>query len=82
MIGENPLILVGGIRSLEVAEGLLTNEEADFVSMCRPLIREQDLPKKWRKNLSHKADCLSCNRCFWEMGDKGLRCVALEKGEG
>jgi len=82
VIGENPLILVGGIRSLEVAEGLLTNEEADFVSMCRPLIREQDLPKKWRKNLSHKADCLSCNRCFWEMGDKGLRCVALEKGEG
>jgi 2,4-dienoyl-CoA reductase-like NADH-dependent reductase (Old Yellow Enzyme family) len=50
--------------------------------MCRPLIREPDLPKKWRKNLSHKADCISCNRCFWEIRDKGLRCVALEKGEG
>jgi 2,4-dienoyl-CoA reductase-like NADH-dependent reductase (Old Yellow Enzyme family) len=81
VIGENPLILVGGIRSLEVAEGILTNGEADFVSMSRPLIREPDLPKKWRKNLSHKADCISCNRCFSESRDKGLRCVALEKGE-
>ncbi|MFQ6067771.1 MAG: NADH:flavin oxidoreductase [bacterium] len=82
VIGETPLILVGGIRSLEVAEGILRNGEADFVSMSRPLIREPDLPKKWLKNLSNKADCISCNRCFWEMRDKGLRCVTLEKGEG
>jgi 2,4-dienoyl-CoA reductase-like NADH-dependent reductase (Old Yellow Enzyme family) len=82
VIGETPLILVGGIRSLEVAEGTLTKGEADFVSMSRPLIREPDLPKKWRKNLSHKADCISCNRCFLESRDKGLRCFALEKGEG
>lgn len=82
VIGETPLILVGGIRSLEVAEGVLRDGEADFVSMCRPLIREPNLPKKWRENLSHKADCISCNRCFGEMRDKGLRCVALEKGEG
>jgi 2,4-dienoyl-CoA reductase-like NADH-dependent reductase (Old Yellow Enzyme family) len=82
VIGETPLILVGGIRSLEVAEGVLRSGEADFVSMCRPLIRDPDLPKKWRKNLSHRADCISCNRCFLEMRDKGLRCVVLEKGEG
>jgi len=82
VIGDVPLILVGGIRSLEVAEGVLRSGEADFISMCRPLIREPDLPNKWRKNLSNKAECISCNRCFWEMGYKGLRCVALEKGEG
>jgi len=82
VIRGTPLILVGGIRSLEVAESVLRKGEADFVSMCRPLIREPDLPKKWRKNLSDKADCISCNRCFWEMRDKGLHCVALEKSEG
>lgn len=81
VIEETPLILVGGIRSLEVAEGIIRNGEADFISICRPLIREPYLPKKWRKNLTYKAECISCNRCFWEMRDKGLRCVALEKGE-
>lgn len=81
VIGETPLILVGGIRSLEVAERILRDAEADFISICRPLIREPDLPKKWRKNLTYKAECISCNRCFREMRDKGLRCIALEKGE-
>ncbi len=37
-----PLMLVGGIRSYEVAESLVRNG-VDYVSLCRPLIREPDL---------------------------------------
>lgn len=75
---EPPLILNGGIRSFEIAEGIVDKGYADFISMCRPLIREPDLPNKWLKELSEKSDCISCLRCDREMGDKGLRCVVLE----
>jgi 2,4-dienoyl-CoA reductase-like NADH-dependent reductase (Old Yellow Enzyme family) len=35
-----PLILVGGIRSFQVADQLVEDGVADYISMCRPLIRE------------------------------------------
>ncbi|MBW1868443.1 MAG: NADH:flavin oxidoreductase, partial [Deltaproteobacteria bacterium] len=38
-----PLILVGGIRSFSTAESLLDENIADYISMCRPFIREPDL---------------------------------------
>ena len=34
-----PLILVGGIRSFEIARELIENELTDYVSLSRPLIR-------------------------------------------
>jgi len=79
VIGETPLILVGGIRSFEVAEGTVKDRYADFISMSRPFIMEPDLPQKWLNKLSDKSTCTSCNRCDTEMGDKGLRCLLLEK---
>jgi 2,4-dienoyl-CoA reductase-like NADH-dependent reductase (Old Yellow Enzyme family) len=79
VIGETPLILVGGIRSFEVAEGIVKDGYADFISMSRPFIMEPDLPQKWLNKLSYKSTCTSCNRCDTEMSDKGLRCLLLEK---
>ncbi|MCI4625207.1 MAG: NADH:flavin oxidoreductase [Candidatus Magnetoovum sp. WYHC-5] len=58
-----PVILVGGIRSKNVAEAILKNHEADFISMSRPLIREPDLPNKFKES-KEKADCISCNGCM------------------
>ena len=43
-----PLILVGGIRSFEVAEQLVTEGTADYISMSRPFIREPDLINRWQ----------------------------------
>lgn len=79
VIGETPLILVGGIRSFEVAEGIVKDGYADFISMSRPFIMEPDLPQKWLNKLSGKSTCTSCNSCDTEMNDKGLRCLLLEK---
>lgn len=79
VIGETPLIMVGGIRSFEVAEGIVKDGYADFISMSRPFIMEPDLPQKWFNKLSDKSTCTSCNRCETEMSDKGLRCLLLEK---
>ena len=78
VIGETPLILVGGIRSFEVAERTVKDGHADFISISRPFIMEPDLPQKWLNKLSDKSTCTSCNRCDTEMNDKGLRCLLLE----
>jgi len=79
VVGETPLILVGGIRSFEVAEGIVKDGYADFISMSRSFIMEPDLPQKWLNNLSDKSTCTSCNLCETELNDKGLRCFLLEK---
>jgi 2,4-dienoyl-CoA reductase-like NADH-dependent reductase (Old Yellow Enzyme family) len=77
-----PLILVGGIRSLDVIEKILTDGSADFVAMCRPLIREPDLPNKWLRGFGGvTAECVSCNACFDSLGTGGLRCMQKERAE-
>lgn len=77
-----PLILVGGIRSLDVIEKILTEDSADFISMSRPLIREPDLPNKWLKKVGKStADCISCNACYKSLTDGGVRCIQKERTE-
>ncbi|MEN2986199.1 MAG: NADH:flavin oxidoreductase [Thermodesulfovibrionaceae bacterium] len=75
---KTPIILVGGIRSRAVAEDILQKEDADLISLSRPLIREPNLPKKWMKG-KEKADCISCNGCLQFMKLDYVRCVQLEK---
>ena len=75
-----PLLLVGGIRSYETAERLLEDGVADYVSMCRPLIREPDLIRRWSKGDRSKADCVSDNACIWPgVEGKGVHCVHLDQ---
>jgi len=74
-----PLILVGGIRSIQIAEKLVADNVADYVAMSRPLIREPDLIKKWRSGYRGRAACDSDNGCFRAgMDGKGVHCVVLE----
>jgi 2,4-dienoyl-CoA reductase-like NADH-dependent reductase (Old Yellow Enzyme family) len=61
---EVPLILVGGIRSFQVADQLVEDGLADYISMCRPLIREPGLINRWKEGDMAKSACISCNRCF------------------
>jgi 2,4-dienoyl-CoA reductase-like NADH-dependent reductase (Old Yellow Enzyme family) len=75
-----PLILVGGIRSPDVAERLLDAGAADYFSMSRPLIREPDLIKRWQSGDRSPARCLSDNLCFRPgMTGKGIYCVTEER---
>ncbi len=75
-----PLILVGGIKTGTVAERILTEKKADFISMSRPLIREPDLPNKWiNESIDYKAKCISCNSCVMNLNNGGLRCIQEEK---
>ncbi|RJR24480.1 MAG: NADH:flavin oxidoreductase [Desulfobacteraceae bacterium] len=71
-----PVILVGGIRSLGMAEKLVENGYCDFISMCRPFIREPGLIGRWKKGDTRKAACLSDNLCFGPaLAGEGIYCV-------
>jgi 2,4-dienoyl-CoA reductase-like NADH-dependent reductase (Old Yellow Enzyme family) len=75
-----PLILVGGIRSFAVAEELVAGEEADYIAMSRPFIREPELISRWQAGDCRKAECTSDNLCFAPgFKGRGIYCVTLEK---
>ena len=75
-----PIILVGGNRSFQVAEHLVEEEVADYISMSRPFIREPDLINRWKSGDLSKATCVSDNMCFGaaQKGD-GIYCVTEER---
>jgi 2,4-dienoyl-CoA reductase-like NADH-dependent reductase (Old Yellow Enzyme family) len=69
-------MLVGGIRSVEVMEEILSEGYVDYFSMSRPLIREPDLPKRWASGGRERAECRSCLGCFRPARKgEGIRCV-------
>jgi 2,4-dienoyl-CoA reductase-like NADH-dependent reductase (Old Yellow Enzyme family) len=72
-----PVMLVGGIRSLAMAEDILRRGDADMISMSRPLIREPGLIARWQRGDTAPAKCISCNKCF----EFGVRGEPLECGE-
>jgi 2,4-dienoyl-CoA reductase-like NADH-dependent reductase (Old Yellow Enzyme family) len=75
-----PLMLVGGIRSYAVAERIIGEGIADYVSLSRPLIREPDLINRWKSGDTGKARCLSDNLCFEPArAGEGLYCVVEKR---
>jgi 2,4-dienoyl-CoA reductase-like NADH-dependent reductase (Old Yellow Enzyme family) len=75
-----PLILVGGIRSLPVAERLVEEGACDLIAMSRPFIREPDLVNRWHSGDRRKAACNSDNLCYGPArSGEGLYCVTAAK---
>jgi 2,4-dienoyl-CoA reductase-like NADH-dependent reductase (Old Yellow Enzyme family) len=74
-----PLILVGGIRSLQEAERLVDGGSTDYVSIGRPLIREPNLVQRWQAGDTRDSDCNSDNLCLFEgLKGTGVYCVSAE----
>ena len=61
---EVPVMMVGGLRSFDLMEEVIKKREADFLSLCRPLIREPGIINDWKRGDRHRARCISCNKCF------------------
>jgi 2,4-dienoyl-CoA reductase-like NADH-dependent reductase (Old Yellow Enzyme family) len=60
-----PVILTGGNRSVERLEQMAEAGTPDFFGLARPLLREPDLPARWREGRgASEAACISCNRCI------------------
>jgi 2,4-dienoyl-CoA reductase-like NADH-dependent reductase (Old Yellow Enzyme family) len=76
-----PLMLVGGIRSLEIAKSLIAEGIADYISMSRPLICEPALIRRWESGDARPALCKSDTLCFKKLleGDD-LKCHVFKAG--
>lgn len=76
-VGQVPVFLVGGLRRASDMEEILEKGYADFISMCRPFIREPFLVKRIREGKTSAAACLSCNMCAAAaLNDMPIRCYA------
>ena len=55
---------VGSIMSIDRAEEIIASGKADFVSMCRPLLADPDMPRKYAEGREddHRP-CLRCQNC-------------------
>jgi len=74
-----PLMLVGGIRTLEWAEKIVSEGIADYISLCRPLIREPGLIRRWGSGDTAKSTCISDNGCFNPaLKGEGIRCTVKD----
>jgi len=77
-----PIILVGGIRSFPVAERVVKDHTADYISMCRAFIREPDLINRWQSGDLSKATCLSDSKCLRPaLAGKGVYCVVEKRAQ-
>ncbi|NVN89576.1 MAG: NADH:flavin oxidoreductase [Desulfuromonadales bacterium] len=71
-----PLLLVGGVNSIEIADKVINDGTADYISICRPLIREPNLIERWNSGDMKPASCKYCNGCFGPgLKGEGVKCV-------
>ena len=77
---QAPIVLIGGIRSYLLAERLVDEGFADYISLSRPFIREPRLIARWQSGDLRKATCISCNGCLGAArSGRGVYCVQDRK---
>jgi len=55
---------VGSITSLDMGEEIIANGWADFVAMCRPLMADPEMPRKYAQDRPEdRRPCLRCDAC-------------------
>jgi 2,4-dienoyl-CoA reductase-like NADH-dependent reductase (Old Yellow Enzyme family)/thioredoxin reductase len=71
-----PVITVGRIRTPELANQVIEEGKADFVSMGRALIADPLLPQKALEGKEKDIiPCISCNRCILSIRKGDLQCA-------
>lgn len=69
-----PVIVTGGIRRLQDIEEIITENKADYVSMCRPFIIEPNIVSKFLSGEQTESRCIDCGYCFFGLVSSPLRC--------
>jgi 2,4-dienoyl-CoA reductase-like NADH-dependent reductase (Old Yellow Enzyme family) len=78
-----PIMVVGGMRDLNMVEEVVMSGKGDLISMCRPFIREPNLINRWLSGDTSPSQCDSCDGCLRaaEKREK-LRCVVTTRKDG
>lgn len=75
MAPDAVLAIVGGLRRFVQMEAMIENDECDFISLCRPFIRNPNIVKDFRTEKTKMSDCISCGGCLFTMRDGPVHCV-------
>jgi 2,4-dienoyl-CoA reductase-like NADH-dependent reductase (Old Yellow Enzyme family) len=62
------ILSVGGHRDVNKLTELINQTKIEYISLCRPFIREYDLVNRWRSGDMKPAKCISCSKCFRKGG--------------
>lgn len=73
-----PLFLVGGLRSFDIMEQIVTEGVVDCVSMSRPFVRQPLLVQQFSDRGTDMVKCISCNGCLKILQKGPLKCVFNE----
>jgi len=77
-----PVFVVGGITDPAVMEDIVTNGDADYLSMSRGLVADPNFPKRLEEGNLKPAVCIHCNLCYGYILTEPLRCYQGKKLEG
>jgi NADH:flavin oxidoreductases, Old Yellow Enzyme family len=69
-----PVIVVGGISTINEIEDIINQNKSDLVSLCRPFILESDLVNKFKAGKQTQSKCIQCNFCIIGVEKAPLRC--------
>lgn len=69
-----PVIVVGGIKRLDDIERIISQDQADYVSMSRAFIIEPDIVNRFKEGNQTESKCISCNFCITCIESMPFRC--------
>lgn len=67
-----PVMQVGGMRTMSLMEGMVSQGKCDMISLCRPLLREPNLINRFQDGTVTRSACISCSKCS---SPQGTRCI-------
>ena len=70
---DMPVIVVGGIRSLQDITTIISEKGIDFVSLSRPFIIEPDIVNRFQRG-QERSRCIDCGYCLIGVVANPLRC--------
>ncbi len=69
-----PVIVVGGIRTMDDIREIICNKGIDYISMCRPFIIEPTIVRKLQESTKSESACINCSYCILGVTSVPLRC--------
>ena len=69
-----PVMVVGGIRSLQDMQTIVGNNLADFVSMGRPFIIEPGIVNSLKNKSQTESGCIDCGFCLLSASINDVKC--------
>lgn len=69
-----PVLVVGGVRSLQDIVDIISRRKIDGVSLSRPFVIEPDIVERFRSGRQNSSRCIDCGYCLIGVTSAPLRC--------